>query len=64
MKLDNPVVAKKTFLSILDIVPEIEAAIAGANQPKDRAFRNRTVARLAALEQNLACTRDALGWTG
>jgi len=60
MKLKNPIAAKRTFLSILDLVPDVEVAIVRANKPEDRKFRDRVVVRLARLDQNLAELRDAL----
>jgi len=56
--MKNPVVVKRTYLSILDTLPDIERAIVDT---KDQAFRNRSIVRLARLDQGLAAMRDTLG---
>lgn len=51
---------KKAYFQVLDILPEIEIAIIESKKPKDRDFRNRSVRRLAQLDQGLARIRDLL----
>lgn len=57
MKLSNPVVAKKMYLTLVGNLPTIEHALAVTVDP---VARNRAVRRLARLDQEMAGVRDAL----
>jgi hypothetical protein len=61
MKLANPVLAKKLYLTVLGDLPTIEAALAVADDP---VVRTNSILRLARLDQNLAVLRDALVESG
>jgi len=61
MKLSNPVVAKKLYLTIVGDMPIIEIALAAQNDP---IVRNRGIAHLARVDQKLAVIRDALAESG
>jgi len=61
MKLSNPVLAKKLYLTVVGDLPAIEAALAIANDPVVRRDSSR---RLARLDQSLAVLRDALVESG
>jgi len=60
MRLKNPIIAKRVYLEILDLIPVIEVGIAGVDRSENRDFRDRAVVRLARLERNMAALRDAL----
>jgi len=61
MKLSNPVLAKKLYLTVVGDLPAIEAALAIANDPVVWRDSSR---RLARLDQSLAVLRDALVESG
>jgi len=61
MKLSNPVLAKKLFLTVVGDLPAIEVALAVTDDP---AVRKNSIRRLARLDQSLAVLRDALVESG
>jgi len=61
MKLSNPVLAKKLYLTVVGDLPAIEAALAIANDP---VVQRDSIRRLARLDQSLAVLRDALVESG
>jgi len=61
MKLSNPILAKKLFLTVVGDLPTIEAALAVADDP---VVRRDSIRRLVRLDQSLAVLRDALVESG
>jgi len=61
MKLSNPVLAKKLYLTVIGDLPTIEAALAVADDPV--VWRD-SIRRLARLDQSLTVLRDALVESG
>lgn len=61
MKLSNPVLAKRLYLTIVGDLPAIETALAAVDDPVKR---NNSIVRLARLDQTLADMRDSLVKSG